>query len=425
MRRVLVTIVIVFAASSVSAQEVLVWDPTNDLISGPSFVTSLTNNGFPAFLTTEIDTVLDLTAYRAVFCCLGSGGEYHLLPYSVEDLLLTDYLVIHNGHLYLEGQTFWLEDTLAQLHLVLGAELAGFHPGDFVDSLHGIPGTRFEGFIVEYTGSETPVVEIQPTPSGGAFPIWEARTVGGSYPIVGVQQIIKDSLVFMYESITTTTLFGNDAEPLVEARDEVVRAYLDALMGPEVEIINPNGGELFSTGEQIDVVLTISDDVGVDSTIVSFSSNGGGMWNDIAVLFPPDTSFVWIVPTIPPSTDCVMRAQTWDVEGLTWSDNTDLPFTVPVADGNTAALPIALVLHSHPNPFNPSTVFSFDLPCAGRARVEVYDVLGRAVETLIDSPLSAGTHHIVWDAGSRPSGIYFARLSTQSGSVATKTVLLR
>jgi hypothetical protein len=68
-----------------------------------------------------------------------------------------------------------------------------------------------------------------------------------------------------------------------------------------------------------------------------------------------------------------------------------------------------------PNPFNPRTTLRFDLPAAGRVRLEVYDVRGRLVGSLVDAELPAGRHEAVWDGRdsegrAMASGTYAARL---------------
>jgi mannan endo-1,4-beta-mannosidase len=74
-----------------------------------------------------------------------------------------------------------------------------------------------------------------------------------------------------------------------------------------------------------------------------------------------------------------------------------------------APLPQSFVLEqNYPNPFNPSTAFGFDLPERAHATLEIFDVLGRRVATLLDESTEAGHHSITWDAGERASGVYFA-----------------
>lgn len=95
------------------------------------------------------------------------------------------------------------------------------------------------------------------------------------------------------------------------------------------------------------------------------------------------------------------------------------------------APPRATVLHANvPNPFNPTTQLSFDLAEPGRVQLEIYDVAGHRVRTLVDELMEAGFGHaLLWngldDSGRRlPSGIYLARLRTASGPAATRRLVL-
>ncbi|GIV57285.1 MAG: hypothetical protein KatS3mg042_0198 [Rhodothermaceae bacterium] len=66
---------------------------------------------------------------------------------------------------------------------------------------------------------------------------------------------------------------------------------------------------------------------------------------------------------------------------------------------------------NYPNPFNPVTTITFDLPRATRARLDVFDVLGRTVAVLLDARLTPGTYAVTFDATALPSGVYFYRLT--------------
>ncbi len=80
---------------------------------------------------------------------------------------------------------------------------------------------------------------------------------------------------------------------------------------------------------------------------------------------------------------------------------------------------------AYPNPFNAATVVSFSLATESDVRLDVYDVLGRRVATLVDDMMPAGEHQVSWDAISAPSGVYFARLATSAGMMTRKMVLVR
>jgi endonuclease/exonuclease/phosphatase family metal-dependent hydrolase/uncharacterized protein YdeI (BOF family) len=90
--------------------------------------------------------------------------------------------------------------------------------------------------------------------------------------------------------------------------------------------------------------------------------------------------------------------------------------------GKTAPTAFALE-QNYPNPFNPTTTISYALASPSEVKLEVFDVLGRTVATLVNSRQAAGTYSVNFNASRLSSGIYFYRL--QAGAfVATKKMLL-
>ncbi len=81
------------------------------------------------------------------------------------------------------------------------------------------------------------------------------------------------------------------------------------------------------------------------------------------------------------------------------------------------------LLQNYPNPFNPATTLEFYLPEAGHVNLDIYDILGSRVLSLIDDYQQAGRHRVVWDASGQPTGVYFYRI--QAGDYRdTKSMLL-
>ena len=78
-----------------------------------------------------------------------------------------------------------------------------------------------------------------------------------------------------------------------------------------------------------------------------------------------------------------------------------------------------------PNPFNPSTVISYQLPTSGLVTLKVYDILGRVIKTLVNQRENAGYHSVILDAGNLPSGVYFYRLQAGSHSETKRLLLLK
>jgi hypothetical protein len=78
---------------------------------------------------------------------------------------------------------------------------------------------------------------------------------------------------------------------------------------------------------------------------------------------------------------------------------------------------------NYPNPFNPVTTVQFSLEKPGKTVLEIYNVLGQKVATLVDGNLSAGAYRYQWNASGMASGMYFYRLRSDN-FVATKKMVL-
>jgi len=109
-----------------------------------------------------------------------------------------------------------------------------------------------------------------------------------------------------------------------------------------------------------------------------------------------------------------------------WIARTDWVSAVPDEETPRARPEIS----AWPNPFNPRVTLSLEVAVAGPVRLDIFDVRGQRLRTLIDEVLPADRHEVLWDgtdtAGrSLPSGVYFARAVTVVGSATYKLVLAR
>jgi hypothetical protein len=104
----------------------------------------------------------------------------------------------------------------------------------------------------------------------------------------------------------------------------------------------------------------------------------------------------------------------------------------PIATVTTLARALAL-LQNHPNPFNPQTTISYDLPLADASqpvRLSILDVGGRVVRTLVNEEQRGGSYRVVWegrdDRGDAvSSGVYIALLDVSGERRTRKMVLLK
>jgi hypothetical protein len=87
--------------------------------------------------------------------------------------------------------------------------------------------------------------------------------------------------------------------------------------------------------------------------------------------------------------------------------------------------PLSFRLSCFPNPFNPSTTIQFSLPDAGMVSLDVYNIQGQLVESLLDQPMTAGEHAIQFDGSNLPSGVYLANMKSNNHHQTQKLILLK
>lgn len=109
------------------------------------------------------------------------------------------------------------------------------------------------------------------------------------------------------------------------------------------------------------------------------------------------------------------------------ADSMNWALYVPViGDSPRQLTPGEYALHpAHPDPFNPVTTISFDLPKSGDVRLAVYDQTGREIAKLVTGWRPAGTHQVVFDATGLASGIYIVKLNTGNFVASQKIVMMK
>ncbi|TVQ07857.1 MAG: T9SS C-terminal target domain-containing protein [Balneolaceae bacterium] len=80
---------------------------------------------------------------------------------------------------------------------------------------------------------------------------------------------------------------------------------------------------------------------------------------------------------------------------------------------------------NYPNPFNPGTIIPFEIPLAGNIKLEVYDMLGRKVATLVDDFRVSGRYEVPFDATGLASGVYIYRLITRDNVQSRKFTIIK
>jgi hypothetical protein len=122
--------------------------------------------------------------------------------------------------------------------------------------------------------------------------------------------------------------------------------------------------------------------------------------------------------------DYIQEWKVWIANRLDWIDANITSIASDVRSEKSIVQDFHL-LQNYPNPFNPVTTISFTIPAAGRVRLEIFNVAGQKIVTLVDRNLQAGTFHADWNALGLSSGIYFYSLHAGEYSAFRRMVLLQ
>ena len=136
----------------------------------------------------------------------------------------------------------------------------------------------------------------------------------------------------------------------------------------------------------------------------TFHDNDGAGWEGNLVGSPTNNDNAWQTPTV--------WSSTWIGES-----------SVGVGD---EIIPLTYALHpNYPNPFNPVTHIQFTIPEQTDVKLQIFDVLGRQVDVLVNETLPFGHHEILWNPKNLSSGFYFYKLEAGSFMHTRKMILLK
>jgi photosystem II stability/assembly factor-like uncharacterized protein len=143
------------------------------------------------------------------------------------------------------------------------------------------------------------------------------------------------------------------------------------------------------------------------------TSDGGVTW-DVQSL---PTNGYFLAMSAPDARHCWLAS--WDGVIVKWNGSTS------ASPEQRHPTPVSMSLSSFPNPFNPRTVLSFDLPSQACASLSVYDLTGRLVQSFAERMYPSGRHQVTFDGSNLATGVYFARLKTDQVATTHKLLLLK
>jgi beta-glucanase (GH16 family) len=193
---------------------------------------------------------------------------------------------------------------------------------------------------------------------------------------------------------------------------------------PQINLITPNGGEVFGSGSIQEINW---ESLRIRDVQIGLSTNNGSSWSFITSQTPSEFGvFRWKVPDLL-SDNC--KIMIVDKSNSTLRDLSDNVFTISnlVSVKDEVVPELFQLKQNFPNPFNPKTVISYQLPAFSNVVLKVYDMLGNEITTLVNELKSPGIYEVEFNADKYglTSGIYFYRLQVGQFVETKKLVLMR
>jgi len=183
---------------------------------------------------------------------------------------------------------------------------------------------------------------------------------------------------------------------------------------PEIESQSPEADTVIVFADSINIFTITASDPDLDPLTYIFTvddsvwlESGSGMFE--FVLSEPDTVTI----------AAIARDLIFFQDEVNW---TVIVREQSYVSGNESYSPDDFSLTAYPNPFNPSTVISFELRAASFVELAVYNIQGREVSIVVNEYLSAGAHSVIFNAADLPSGVYLYRLTAEGKETGEKFI---
>jgi hypothetical protein len=258
-------------------------------------------------------------------------------------------------------------------------------------------------------------------------------TLAGSIAIAENEYSAMATGDFDHDGYSDIVFLGRDNS--LSLNKNMLRVYLHTAAGSgthglNILPVNPKGFECFAPGSVQFVNWQSAVPVGPAATVtIEFSSNGNaGPWNTVVANAPNNGTYQWIVPASVNSPNCFLKYTLTagsSIQSVTNSNAFGVgtcvisPTSVEEQSINTLGFSV------YPNPMTTQGYAHFNLERSGNVKIQIVDMLGQVVSTVVNETLSSGSHNPAIPITNLTSGIYFCRIISGDITMNEKIVVAK
>lgn len=200
---------------------------------------------------------------------------------------------------------------------------------------------------------------------------------------------------------------------------------------PSIQILSPKDGDKIEKETNYKIQWSATDNVGIDSVLIYFSINAGVDWIPIFQEKSAAQSFDWEVFNTT-SKQCQLKIIVVDFSGNRAEDVSgifEIVTSTNVIEGKVDFPKDCLLNQNFPNPFNPVTEITYQIPTSDYVTLQVFNITGQHVKTLVSREQGSGTYTVRWFGLNEqgqvvPSGIYYYQLCFKHIVQTRKMILM-
>ncbi|MCC7431693.1 lamin tail domain-containing protein [bacterium] len=290
-----------------------------------------------------------------------------------DTLAVSGIVTVENGVFKTTGLDIYLEDATAGINIFAAAGDLFYDRGD--EAL-------FIGVVTTYNGkTELVYLAGEVLSTNNAIPVEEVS-------IADINEDYEGKLVYIVDVDTT--------------------GFVGTIGGSVVSWAVP-----FASGSGVNVQITDGTDFG----IIRIDGDTDMIGTNFLPTFP--TTIAGVIAQFDGVANCDSGYS------IQPRDAQDMDFMVSVKENPNSIVKNYSLNQNYPNPFNPNTQITFELPKSTKVNLEVYNLLGQKVVTLVNRKFEAGNHSVTFIANNLASGIYFYKLSTPDFTQTKKMLLVK